>query len=248
MTLLYDSDQPASIPDGVWAAGYVDGYAAGPRYWGAPGAWDRFPGAKRIAVFASTNDGDVLDVESGDATPDQVPGWVSRRRNAGVLVPWVYCNRSNRRAVELQLNSAGILSDQVALWIATLDGTQTVPVGPYIIAAVQYANSASSGGHYDISIVNDQFGPGHGTIGEDMTPDQAQILGDMSARVLVLFHTIMGEPDASGNTVHPTPWEKLQADVAALKPGTGGGTEPVEPKTITLDIPSVPGKATGTLS
>lgn len=163
--LLYDSDNPDSIPDGVWAAGYCDGYAA--PAWNARG-WSRFPGAKRIAVFGQTNDGDVLDVERGDATPSEAPQWVRWRRAAGVAMPWVYCNRSNRGLVESALSLAGIPSSQVALWVATLDGTVAVPAGPYPVAAVQYLNSLHSGGHYDLSIVNDLFGPGGGTLGGDM--------------------------------------------------------------------------------
>jgi hypothetical protein len=167
--LLYDSDNPDFIPDGVAAAGYCDGYAAAA--WSARG-WSRFPNAIRIAVFATTDDGHALDVEMGNATPNQTPNWVQRRRAAGILRPWVYCNRSNRPAVEGALAAAGILSDQVALWVATLDGTQIVSAGPYPVAAVQYANAAMSGGHYDLSIVNEVFGPGAGTLGGDVTPDE----------------------------------------------------------------------------
>jgi hypothetical protein len=167
--LLYDSDQPQAIPAGVWAAGYCDGYAASA--WAQ--YWSKFPGARRIAVFLGTTvtDGDSFDVESGDMTPAEAPAAVANAHKRGVAVPWVYCNRSNRPAVENALIMAGILSDQVALWVATLDGTQTVPPGPYPVAAVQYLNSAHSGGHYDISIVNAVFGPGGGTIGGDMFED-----------------------------------------------------------------------------
>lgn len=162
--ILYDSDNPDSIPDGVWAAGYCDGYAA--PAWNLRG-WSRFPSAKRIAVFGQTNDGDVLDVERGDATPSEAPQWVRWRIGAGVKLPWVYCNRSNRALVERELSLAGIRSSQVALWVATLDGTQTVPAGLYPVAAVQYANTLHSGGHYDLSIVNALYGPGQGAIGGD---------------------------------------------------------------------------------
>jgi hypothetical protein len=159
--IMYDSDNPDAIPSGVAAAGYVNGYAA--LAWFARG-FTRFPNARRITVFP-TDEGDTCDVEWLDLTPEQAPPWVKGRRAAGVLVPWVYCNRSNRPAVERALTLAGILSDQVALWVATLDGTKTVPAGPYPIAAVQYANSAMSGGHYDLSVVNQTFGPGGGSLG-----------------------------------------------------------------------------------
>lgn len=52
-----------------------------------------------------------------------------------------------------------------------------------------------------------------------------------------------GVPYQADGTPEPggVPWP-------ALKLMPGGGAEPSEPKTISLDIPSVPGKATGTLS
>ena len=162
MSLLYDSDNPDNIPDGVWAAGYVDGYAAAA--WSASG-WARFPNALRIAVFATTDAGDVLDVEPGNAKPYQAGGWVLRAHARGVPLPWVYCDRNDRPAVEQSLSAAGLKPDQVALWIATLDGTQTVPAGPYPVAAVQYAGAATSGGHYDLSLVNDLFSGGSGSLG-----------------------------------------------------------------------------------
>jgi hypothetical protein len=162
--LMYDSDNPDSIPDGVAAAGYVNGYA-GPAWLNR--GFARFPNARRITVFP-TDEGDTCDVEWLDLTPEQAAPWVKGRLAAGVLRPWVYVNRSNRPAVEAALAAAGVLSDQVALWVATLDGTQTVPAGPYPVAAVQYSNSVASGGHYDLSIVNQTFGPGGGTIGGEM--------------------------------------------------------------------------------
>jgi len=162
--LLYDSTSPFDIPvTAESVAYYCDGiYAVSEATVRA-----RFPTQPliRIAVFGQTNDGNALDVERGDATPSEAPQWVKWRHAAGIPQPWVYVNRSNRSTVENALIQEGIVSDQVALWVATLDGTQTVPAGPYPVAAVQYANSLSSGGHYDLSIVNDQFGPGGGTIG-----------------------------------------------------------------------------------
>src|ERR1700688_2159492 len=109
MALMYDSDNPDSIPAGVAAAGYCNGYAQAA--WDARG-WARFPSAKRITVFP-TDEGDVCDVEWLDLTPEQAPPWVKGRRAAGVLRPWVYVNRSNRAAVERALTLAGVLIDQV---------------------------------------------------------------------------------------------------------------------------------------
>lgn len=183
---LYDSIEPAAIPSDVPAvAGYVDGiYGPNFRAFGSPYGWDdaawaRFstPFKLRIATSPFTNDGHALDVEPTDATPQQAPDWVKARRAAGVQVPWVYCNRANRAAVEGALSAAGITADQAALWIATLDGTQSVPAGPYPIAAVQWASSAITGGHFDVSTVNAEFGAAPGVRGEADTLNQAMKIG-----------------------------------------------------------------------
>lgn len=86
---MYDSTVPEHIPpDSLYVAGYMDG--AWP--------WMRtrptlFPKAKKldIAVFASTR-AKCLDVEKGNATPQQAPGWAKNQRALGED-PWVYCSR-----------------------------------------------------------------------------------------------------------------------------------------------------------
>lgn len=209
MSLLYDSTNPRDIPAGVQRAGYCDGIYR----WSAAD----LVGAVRIAVSAATNDGDALDVENGDATPDQAPGWVSRRRAAGVPRPWVYCNRSNRSAVEFNLKRFGITADQVALWVATLDGTQVVAAGPFPVAAVQYANATLAGGHYDISLVNDLFGPGGGSLEDDMFNDlDRKYLYELGQRVA----SLTGVAGTDTVTVAPT-LSDLATAIKAIPAGGG---------------------------
>jgi hypothetical protein len=88
---MYDSVTPTAIPsDAEVVAGYVDGL-----YRWSQSDWDRFPTAVKvtIAVFAN-DDADVLDVETGDATPQQAPDWIRRQIVRGVSVPTIYCNMS----------------------------------------------------------------------------------------------------------------------------------------------------------
>jgi len=148
---MYDSITAADIPtDCDLVAGYIDGGYKWPESW-----WTRFPGKVkvRVAVLASTNDGHVLDVETGDATPDQAPDWVARRRRAGAD-PTIYCNLSNMGAIMDAFNAAGVARPH--LWLAHYDGDATLPAG-YV--AKQYADAAMTGGHYDASVVAD-FWPG----------------------------------------------------------------------------------------
>jgi hypothetical protein len=146
---MYDSTTASDIPeDAPCVAGYVDG-----NYKWSDADWERFPDARkvRIAVFASTNDGDCLDVENGDATVDQAPVWVRLRREAGVD-PACYTSASNWQHLRGAFSTAGVAEPH--WWIAQWDDDPTVPPGA---VAKQYANPDQSGGHYDLSEVTDGF-------------------------------------------------------------------------------------------
>src|SRR6266568_5166667 len=112
---MYDDVNAAAIPsDARIVAGYVDGL-----YRWSDADWNRFPKALhiRIAVFPSTNDGDVLDCETGDATPTQCPAWVNMRRTAGLVQPTVYVNRSTLPAVRNAFQ-AGVGIPEPDYWVA----------------------------------------------------------------------------------------------------------------------------------
>lgn len=103
--LMLDSVNAGAIPvDTPVVGGYVDG-----RYAWSAADWARFPRSAldRIAVFASTDDGNELDCETGDATPEQAPGWVAMRRRAGVT-PTVYCNLSTWPAIRAAFAAQGV--------------------------------------------------------------------------------------------------------------------------------------------
>lgn len=182
---MYDSTSASDIPVSADAvAGYVDG-----RFAWSVADWARFatPRKLRIATQAATNDGHALDVETFDATPEQAPGWVRMRVAAGVQWPIVYCNRSTwpdvRRAC------AGL---SVRWWIATLDRTT-----PFILAgasATQYAGSAQSGGHYDLSLTVDDF------------------FSDVIA--------VQGGPGAMGGKINPAPFGVGRLDVVVVARNT----------------------------
>ncbi len=110
---MYDSIDVSAIPANAdIIAGYVDGH------WPTVSALRaRFPHARilAIAVFAS-DDADCLDVETGDATPGQAPGWVARQRARGVYRPVLYSSVSGVAALLGVLAAAGITRDQVRLW------------------------------------------------------------------------------------------------------------------------------------
>jgi hypothetical protein len=148
---MYDSITAVDIPaTAQMVAGYVQD---DPSFGWSDADWARFPTAVkvRIATRAWINDGHVLDVETGDATPAQAPGWAQMRRAAGVD-PTVYCNASTERAVRAAFDAAGV--PQPDYWTAHYDNVPTLPPGS---VAKQYINDPISGGHYDLSVVADYW-------------------------------------------------------------------------------------------
>jgi hypothetical protein len=149
MRTMYDSITAADIPA---SARMVAGYVSGQWTW-TTADWDRFPNAVkvRIATQANVNDGHVLDVEPGDATPAQAPGWVVKRRAAGID-PTIYCNASTWPVVRAAFTTAQVAEPHY--WIAKYDNVAAVLDGA---VAKQYINPPTSGGHYDLSAVADYW-------------------------------------------------------------------------------------------
>lgn len=175
MRTLYDSVNPAAIPtDAGMVAGYIDGMYA----WHAAD-WARFPRAVqvRIAVFASTNGGHVLDVERGDATPVQAPGWVQRRRAAGAD-PSVYCSMALWPAVRAAFATAHV--PEPHYWVAGYPGGG--PIIPAGAVAHQYADPATSGGAWDLSVVVDHWpGVDGGAVALLQPDDHTTIQSDLES-------------------------------------------------------------------
>lgn len=176
---MYDSVNWAAIPAN---AQMVAGYLAPSSFAWPAAAWARFPNAVKvqIAVRASTNAGQVLDVESGDATPAQAPGWVAMRRAANPPVdPTVYCSASAWPTVQAAFASAGLA--QPHYWIASYPGGGAViPSGA---VAHQYADpNSGSGGDWDLSVVADYW-PGVDPISTPVLPPVLPVGEDMPSRV-----------------------------------------------------------------
>lgn len=142
---MADAVDPTKLPAGLQAyAGYFNG---------AKSAWtpaqlsnDVYPGASlvRIDVIGSAAaQCGVLDVETGDATPDHVPAWVDTRHHLG-LDATVYCNLSTWPAVK-----AAVGSRAVRYWIA--DPSPGVAHAIPGASAVQWLWAAG----FDLSVITD---------------------------------------------------------------------------------------------
>jgi hypothetical protein len=151
---MYDSTTASDIPSTALAvAGYIDG-----AFKWSDADWARFPNARkvRIACFPTTNDGVVLDCETGDASPEQCPGWIQMRQADGVAVPTIYTMPS--RVAAVQAACAGLTYD---LWVADPAPDGMTPGTPHFYPgtlATQYAwPSYGSGGHYDLSLCRPEW-------------------------------------------------------------------------------------------
>ena len=155
---MYDAVTPGNIPaTATLVAGYTDGH-----YANLDQMRQRFPHAAivKITVFASDNEGDVLDVETGDATPAEAPAWVLKRRAAGHPAPCVYMNSDTWPQVIAEFRKAGVADP--LWWVAHYDQQPTLTAGMW---AKQYLSTNL----YDLSTV---AGPWPGIQnGPDMTPD-----------------------------------------------------------------------------
>ena len=114
-TTMYDSIDVKQIPVNAQAvAGYVGGFW--PTY---KTLALEFPNAKLLSIAVNARqDAECLDVEQGDARPDQAAAWVKRQKGLGVKTPVVYCSVSQAGLLLRTLAKAGISRADVRLWTA----------------------------------------------------------------------------------------------------------------------------------
>lgn len=174
---LKDSTNWQAIPaDTPIVAGYVPPSSFA---W-PPAAWAKFANSIQVRITPSASVSgrgiQVLDVETGDATPGQVPGWVNASRAAG-QEPTTYMNSSNWAAVIDACNGAGVAVPQ--FWVASWNNTPDLPtisVGgrTYSAVAHQYSDPPASGGDYDVSVVA-SYWPGVDSLEDDVPTYQVHI-------------------------------------------------------------------------
>lgn len=159
MRYMFDSVTMADIPATVneWIPPPVIACYADGKYRNIEEAWRRFPRCRIITidVFGNERGGlaQVLDIERGDATPNQFHEWARARANKGVSRPGCYGTIGT--CIEVcRLAPFGVVTD---CWVANWTGRPNHPViARGNVVAVQYASpKQGSGGHYDRSIIWD---------------------------------------------------------------------------------------------
>src|SRR5262249_15300177 len=119
--IMYDSVNPSRIPRNAEAvAGYVNGKFA--NY----GEMLRLlPKAKHVSItINAVGIAQCLDVETGDATPDEAPKWVIRERSRLAKAhkkPIVYANASTWPEVQRALDNWSIDRNTYHRWVADYD-------------------------------------------------------------------------------------------------------------------------------
>ena len=223
--LLRDSIDAPLIPrDTPVIAGYGDGRYCWSPAWKASGGlpaganwWDLFPRSVQLVIVVNAaNAGDVLDVEWGDASPADVPGWCDRFNRPGRRAPTIYCDRNTWPMVQ---QAAG--GRRVDYWIGTLDGTRDVAGA----VAVQYTDT----GAYDESVIHDPSWVG---LEDPMALDPndpvvQSIMGNLKA--IGDLATAIAQETANGVSTGPgglvarlaAQQQALMTAIAAAPPGSG---------------------------
>lgn len=113
---MWDDITVSSMPTGgsYAYAGYVDGM------WPTYAELEkRFPGHRllSIAVFAADN-AECLDIENGDATIAEAPGWYERQAARGIYRPALYTSASQLKALEQVMTAHHVPRSNYRLWAA----------------------------------------------------------------------------------------------------------------------------------
>lgn len=120
---FYDSVDASRLPSNTHAmAGYVDG-----RWPSLAGMRRRFPRALWVSIAVrSSSDAMVLDVESGDATPEEAAGWAARQHRRGIPRPCLYISLARVPELERALRLHQIPRSTVRLWTAHYTGREHI--------------------------------------------------------------------------------------------------------------------------
>jgi hypothetical protein len=157
MLVMYDSVDVSQIPgDAQAVAGYVGG--DWPTF---PDLEKHWPRAQRLSIAVNAaEDADCLDVEKGDATPADAPGWFQRQKARRVALPCFYGSVSVIPQIETILAAHGVTRSEYRVLSAHYTGQ------PHICGAVcglqhpadgtQWTDAAL-GRNLDESLLRDAF-------------------------------------------------------------------------------------------
>lgn len=147
--LMFDGIDPAQVPGGADIyAGYDDG-----EWQSLTGLMADHPGRLYVSIcVTASGSARVLDIENGDATPDEAPGWATRMRAAGNPYPVCYMNESTWANVQAAFADQHV--EPPLYWVAAyVNDPSRLPVIPAGTIACQFYDY----GGYDASVVADYW-------------------------------------------------------------------------------------------
>lgn len=120
-------------------SGYTDG-----RWPDYNGLVASTPGLLHVSITVNRTDVHARcgDVETGDMSPEDAPGWVKDARDAGNPYPWIYCDAANWITVKNEFTAQKVA--EPLYYIANYDDTTEIPAGAI---GHQHTNTPA----YDIS-------------------------------------------------------------------------------------------------
>lgn len=154
---MYDSIDLSQFPsDPEAVAGYVGGYW--PTY---NDLVKKYPNAHHLSVAVTASQrARCLDIEPGDATPSQAPGWYRDLAERSEGKPVLYASASTISEVVLAMNTAGIVRGSYLLWSAHYSGKEHIcspgGCGYPAVDATQWTDKAH-GRNLDQSLCSDAF-------------------------------------------------------------------------------------------
>jgi hypothetical protein len=156
---MYDAVSLDAIPGGALVvAGYVDG--AWPTFKEVERRW---PFGRCISIATSpTSVADVLDVEKGDATAEQLLAWLELAHHGGVARPGIYASVSRMRTLLDVALAGGWHRPRLKVWTAHWTGqphrcSQRCGFGLNTTAGATQWSGPRSGRAYDESIASPTF-------------------------------------------------------------------------------------------
>ncbi len=196
MRKMYDATNVDNMPlDADFFAYYIDG-----KYVPTEQQLLRFAGKRtlKIAVFATTNAGDIGDGEQEDMSPTGAVQWVTMRREAGID-PTIYCDLDNWPSYKAAFGTAGVAEPH--WWIAAQPGNGAELYDGTI--GHQYADT----GGYDISVIADYW-PGVDPAPVQPAPEPTTI-GDNVQRTEVALDMEVSAAGIRGWIASPCPVDQV---------------------------------------
>lgn len=152
--VLFDSVNIDAFPSGGFdgTAGYVNG-----RYTNSAQMRARWPHLPHVSIAVTRGAvADCLDIEPGNAGPEDGPGWVDAKWNRRLSVPIIYCNTNASTEVRRHLGGR-----EAILWVAHYTYKPHI-CGPGTCGkpqadGTQWADRGPRGENVDQSLISDRF-------------------------------------------------------------------------------------------